>query len=121
MTADRPALINSCDMAKGPDLTSMAEIVNGRVINVRHVPRQDRYDPTTLAGAIKLRAWDCGIPLTRLAPLVGMKPDSLRQRLSKTRGKRALQPWQVTKLARALGLEEAALHRLAAKHEGWKV
>lgn len=121
MTADRPALINSCDMAKGPDLTSVAEIVNGRVINVRHVPRQDRYDPTTLAGAIKLRAWDCGIPLTRLAPLVGMKPDSLRQRLSKTRGKRALQPWQVSKLARALGLEEADLHRLAAKHEGWKV
>lgn len=85
------------------------------------VPRQHQYDPGTLAGAIKLRAWDIGVTLTRLAPQVGMKPDSLRQRLSKARGKRALQPWQVTKLARALGLEEAALHRLAAKHEGWKV
>ncbi|QGM05062.1 hypothetical protein [Stenotrophomonas maltophilia] len=41
MTADRPALINSCDMAKGPELTSVADIVDGKVINVRHLPRQD--------------------------------------------------------------------------------
>ncbi len=83
--------------------------------------RQNAYDPETLSGAIKLRAWDLGIPLTKLAPYVGMRPDSLRQRLSKTRGKRALQPWQVTVLARKLSLPEQELHRLAAKHEGWKV
>ncbi|QNH21233.1 hypothetical protein HEP73_02145 [Xanthomonas sp. GW] len=83
--------------------------------------RQHGYDPTTLSGAIKLRAWDRGVTLTKLAPLVGMRPDSLRQRLSKTRGKRSLQPWQVSVLARALAMDEQQLHRLAAKHEGWKV
>jgi hypothetical protein len=83
--------------------------------------RQYTYDPETLSGAIKLRAWECGVPLTKLAPLTGMRPDSLRQRLSKRRGKRALQPWQVTALAEALGLDETRLHRLAAKQEGWKV
>lgn len=83
--------------------------------------RQHTYDPNTLAGAIKLRAWDMDISLTALSTVVGMRPDSLRQRLSKTRGKRALQPWQVTKLARALGLDEAHLHRLGARQEGWKV
>lgn len=83
--------------------------------------RQHAYDPNTLSGAIKLRAWDLGVPLTRLAPLVGMKPDSLRQRLSKTRGKRALQPWQVTALAHRLSMDEKQLHLLAAKHEGWKL
>lgn len=83
--------------------------------------RQHTYNPDTLDGAIKLRAWDLNIPLTTLSPLVGMQPDSLRQRLSKTRGKRALQPWQVTRLARALGISETHLHRLGARHEGWKV
>ncbi|RRU17864.1 hypothetical protein EGJ34_06940 [Stenotrophomonas sp. 278] len=83
--------------------------------------RQHRYDPTTLSGAIKLRAWDIGVPLTKLAPIVGMRPDSLRQRLSKTRGKRSLQPWQVTAIAKALGLDEKDLHTLAARHEGWKL
>jgi hypothetical protein len=83
--------------------------------------RQHRYDPKTLAGAIKLRAWDIGVPLTALAPVVGMRPDSLRQRLSKARGKRALQPWQVSALAKALSMDERQLHALAAAHEGWKV
>lgn len=83
--------------------------------------RQHGYDPNTLSGAIKLRAWDLGLPLTRLAPLVGMKPDSLRQRLSITRGKRALQPWQVTALAKRLSMDEKKLHMLAAKHEGRKL
>ncbi|WP_182656655.1 hypothetical protein [Stenotrophomonas lacuserhaii] len=83
--------------------------------------RQHAYDPNTLSGAIKLRAWDLGLPLTRLAPLVGMKPDSLRQRLSKTRGKRALQPWQVSVIAKRLSMDEKQLHVLAAKHEGWKL
>ncbi len=83
--------------------------------------RQHGYDPETLAGAIKLRAWDLNIPLTALSPLVGMRPDSLRQRLSKTRGKRALEPWQVTRLAEALGLSEQRLHQLGAQHEAWKI
>ena len=83
--------------------------------------RQHRYDPNTLAGAIKLRAWDRNVTLTSLAPLVGMKPNSLRQRLSKCRGKRALQPWQVTRLAQALDMDEQHLHALAAQHEGWKI
>lgn len=83
--------------------------------------RQHGYDPATLSGAIKLRAWDLGIPLSNLAATVGMKPDSLRQRLSKCRGKRALQPWQVTALAMALQMDESHLHALAAAHEGWKV
>lgn len=83
--------------------------------------RYERYDPATLAGAIKRRAVEAGVPLTTLAPLVGMRPNSLRQRLSKCRGKRALQPWQVSALARRLGLNERELHVLAAKHEGWKV
>ncbi|MHC1668143.1 hypothetical protein ACODUO_03185 [Stenotrophomonas maltophilia] len=83
--------------------------------------RQHKYDPNTLSGAIKLRAWDLGLPLTKLAPLVGMKPDSLRQRLSKTRGKRALQPWQVTALAKRLAMDEKRLHTLAARYEGWNL
>ncbi len=83
--------------------------------------RQHRYDPKTLAGAIKLRAWDKNVYLTHLAPQVGLRPDSLRARLSKSRGKRALQPWQVSKLAAALDMDETELHRLAAQHEGWKV
>lgn len=85
------------------------------------VPRQNTYKPDNLAGAVKLAAWEQGVTLTSLAPLVGMKADSLRQRLSKCRGKRSLQPWQVTKLAEALGINEQRLHQLAAQHEGWKV
>lgn len=75
----------------------------------------------TLAGAIKWAASAQGIQLKALAPLVGMKPNSLRQRLSLTRGKRALQPWQVSAIARALRIDEAELHTIAARHEGWKV
>lgn len=41
MTADRPVAIEGCDMATGPDVTSVADIVDGKVINVRHLPRQD--------------------------------------------------------------------------------
>lgn len=41
MTAKRPIPTIGCDMATGPDLTSVAEIVDGKVINVRHLPRQD--------------------------------------------------------------------------------
>ncbi|MBP2482924.1 hypothetical protein J3A72_003216 [Stenotrophomonas sp. PvP093] len=41
MTAKRPTPTIGCDMATGPDLTSVAEIVDGKVINVRHLPRQD--------------------------------------------------------------------------------
>lgn len=41
MTAKQPTPTFGCDMATGPDLTSVAEIVDGKVINVRHLPRQD--------------------------------------------------------------------------------
>lgn len=41
MTTKKPAPTFSCDMAASPDLTSVAEIVNSKVINVRHLPRQD--------------------------------------------------------------------------------
>lgn len=41
MTDKRPAPTFGCDMATSPDLTAVAEIVNGKVINVRHLPRQD--------------------------------------------------------------------------------
>ncbi|OWQ68529.1 hypothetical protein CEE58_01315 [Stenotrophomonas maltophilia] len=41
MTANRSAAIEGCDMATGPDLTSVADIVDGNVINVRHLPRED--------------------------------------------------------------------------------
>lgn len=83
--------------------------------------RQHKLNPDTLAGAIKLRAWEQNKTLIELAPWVGMKPDSLRQRLSITRGKRALQPWQVSALAAALDMDATQLHRLAARHEGWKI
>ena len=75
----------------------------------------------TLAGAIKWAASAQGVMLKDLAAHAGLKPDSLRQRISITRGKRALQPWQVSKIAAALKLDEKELHRLAAQHEGWKV
>ncbi len=75
----------------------------------------------TLAGAIKWAASAQGVQLKALAPLVGMKPDSLRQRLSSTRGKRALQPWQVTAIAKYLRIDEAQLHAIAARHEGWNI
>lgn len=41
MTTDRPAPTVGCDMATGPDHTAVAEIVGGKVTNVRHLPRQD--------------------------------------------------------------------------------
>lgn len=41
MTADRPVAIEGCDMATGPDVTSVADVVDGKFINVRHLPRQD--------------------------------------------------------------------------------
>lgn len=83
--------------------------------------RQHGYDPETFAGKVKLVAWQKDITLTSLAKVVGMKPDSIRARLSKSRGKRALQPAQVTALANALGIDKGELHRLAARHEGWDV
>ncbi|HFL2038683.1 TPA: hypothetical protein ACG4N3_000539 [Stenotrophomonas maltophilia] len=41
MTAKRPAPAFACDIAAGPDHTAVAEIVAGKVTNVRHLPRQD--------------------------------------------------------------------------------
>lgn len=41
MTTDRPAPTVGCDMATDPDLTAVAEIVDSKVINVRHLPRRD--------------------------------------------------------------------------------
>ncbi|MDH0071714.1 hypothetical protein N5D13_01100 [Stenotrophomonas maltophilia] len=41
MTTKRPTPTIGCDMAAGPDLTSVLEIVDGKVINVCHLPRQD--------------------------------------------------------------------------------
>lgn len=41
MTAKQPTPTFGCDMATDPDLTSVAEIVDGKVINVRHLPRRD--------------------------------------------------------------------------------
>ena len=55
--------------------------------------------PDTFAGAIKLRAEEMDVTLAHLSGLCGMQPDSLRARLCKSRGKRALQPWQVTIIA----------------------
>ena len=78
-------------------------------------------DGSTLAGAIKLAAHAKGVSLASLGAVAGLKPDSVRARLSKSRGKRSLQPWQVTALARHLGLDEKHLHLLAARHEGWNV
>lgn len=75
----------------------------------------------TLHGAIKLRAHELNMPLTALAAACGLKPNSIRARLSISRGKRALQPWQVTRIAHALHVDPRELHRLAARHEGWQV
>ncbi len=41
MAAKKPKPTLGCDMATGSDLTALAEIVNGKVINVRHLPRPD--------------------------------------------------------------------------------
>ncbi|WP_445979108.1 hypothetical protein [Stenotrophomonas muris] len=41
MTAKQPTTTFGRDMATGPDHTSVAGIVDGKVINVRHLPRQD--------------------------------------------------------------------------------
>lgn len=83
--------------------------------------RQHGYDPATFAGRVKLAAWEKGITLTSLGKAVGLKPDSIRARLSIARGKRSLQPAQVTALAKALGINQRELHQLAARHEGWDV
>lgn len=96
-----------------------------RPVTYRHIPRtrirSDLIDPTTLAGYIKAACFKQGATLASLAPRLGMRPDSLRARLSKSRGKRSLQPWQVTVLAESLDIDIATLHRLAARHEGWHV
>lgn len=70
---------------------------------------------------VKLAAWQKDVTLTALAKAVGMKPDTIRARLSKSRGKRSLQPHQVTAIANHLGIDRQLLHRLAARHEGWDV
>ncbi|MBN5074427.1 hypothetical protein JY427_02045 [Stenotrophomonas maltophilia] len=41
MTAKKPTPTFGCDMATGPNLTTVAEIVDGKAINVRHLPRRD--------------------------------------------------------------------------------
>ncbi|UXB21734.1 hypothetical protein K7566_08560 [Stenotrophomonas maltophilia] len=41
MTAKKPAAPFGCDMATGPDLTAVTEVLDGKVINVRHLPRLD--------------------------------------------------------------------------------
>jgi len=87
----------------------------------RSAAQHAALDRNTLLGAIKLRAHELDIPLTDLAAIVGLKPDSIRARLSISRGKRALQPWQVTRIAQALRMDPRDLHRLAAQHEGWQV
>lgn len=85
------------------------------------LPPKRTLDTSTLAGAIKARCWDRDLTLGELAPRVGLKPGTLRARLSKCRGKRALQPWQVTAIAEVLEMEPADLHRLGARQEGWIV
>jgi len=75
----------------------------------------------TLSGAIKLRCEEVGVTLAELAPAAGIKPDSIRARLCKSRGKRALQPWQIDAIAKRLRMPAVELHRLAAKHEGWRI
>ncbi len=83
--------------------------------------RQYTYDPKTLSGRIKLRAWELDLPLTVLSKRLGLRPDTLRARLSASRGKRAMQPHQITRIAEILGIPEQELHQMAARHEGWKV
>lgn len=87
----------------------------------RATRQHQRLTKRSFAGAVKLRCEELDKTLASLAPHVGMQPDSLRARLSKSRDKRALQPWQVSAIAVELALDEADLHRLAARHEGWKV
>jgi hypothetical protein len=77
--------------------------------------------PDTFAGAVKLRCDELNITLTQLAPVCGVKPDTIRARLSKSRGKRSLQPHQVTRIAAFLRMDVRRLHALAAPHEGWIV
>lgn len=83
--------------------------------------RQHGYDPETFAGMVKLSAWKKNVTLTSLGKVIGLKGDSIRARLSKSRGKRSLQPHQVTAIADHLGIDRQLLHRLAARHEGWDV
>lgn len=47
MTAKKPAPTFGCDIATGPDLTVVAEILDGKVINVRHLPRLDPHTKKT--------------------------------------------------------------------------
>lgn len=75
----------------------------------------------TFVGAVKLRCDEMNRTLGSLGRAIGMSPDAVRARLSKARGKRSLQPWQVSALAIELGMDVRQLHRLAAKHEGWDV
>lgn len=83
--------------------------------------RYDTYDKATLHGAIKARCYELGVAVQALGPVAGMSKHSIHARLSISRGKRALQPWQVSAIAARLGMDETELHRLAAQHEGWKV
>lgn len=76
---------------------------------------------STFAGAIKLRCEELNRTLGSIGRCAGMSANSIRARLSRSRGKRALQPWQVTAIARELAMDERILHTLAARHEGWKV
>lgn len=78
-------------------------------------------EPTTFHGAVKLRAHERDVSLAALGEFIGLKPDSVRARLCISRGKRALQPWQVTRIAEVLDMDVVELHRLAARHEGWRV
>lgn len=76
----------------------------------------------TFAGAVKLRCEDLGVTLGSLSKRIGLSENSLRARLCNgLRGKRSLQPNQVTQVANELGLDVHELHRLAAKHEGWNI
>lgn len=84
-------------------------------------PKYAGYDPQTFAGKVKMVCYEKGITLTSLAPVAGLKPDSIRARLCISRGKRSMQPAQVTAIADHLGIDRQLLHRLAARHEGWDV
>lgn len=80
-----------------------------------------QLDVRTFAGMVKVRAFEQDVTLRELAVEVGLRPGTLRGRLSKCRGKRALQPWQVTRIALRLRMDVRELHRLAAAHEGWDI
>lgn len=85
------------------------------------LPPKRTLDTSTLAGMIKARLWDLDVTIGELAAHLNLQPGTLRGRLSKCRGKRALQPHQCTIVANVLGLDPIILHRLGAKQEGWKI